>query len=157
MEELIFKQALTEIVQTDPRYEIGAYQFVREALDFCVRRLKKPKDAPPAERHISGQQLLDGIRRYALQEYGPLALTVLRSWGVRRCEDFGEIVFNMVEKRILGKTDEDKREDFGGGYDFEEVFAKPFRPASRAGGGARPDAKSRLPKERRTGRQPQQS
>jgi len=53
---------------------------------------------------------------------------VLNEWGVHRCEDFGEIVFNMVEHDLLAKTSEDSRENFKGGYDFEEAFRKPFLP-----------------------------
>jgi uncharacterized repeat protein (TIGR04138 family) len=64
-----------------------------------------------------------------------MALTVLNSWGVRNTGDFGEIVFNLVETGKLGKTDEDKKEDFTNGYDFHEVFARPFLPASAPGQG----------------------
>jgi uncharacterized repeat protein (TIGR04138 family) len=80
---------------------------------------------------VTGGELLDGIRKFALKEYGPLTLTVLNHWGIRRCEDFGELVFIMVEKGLLGKTDEDRKEDFSGGYDFESAFRKPFLPERR--------------------------
>ena len=82
---------------------------------------------------MSGQQLLEGIREFALRQYGPMAITVLDEWGVRRCEDFGEIVFNLVDHGhgLFGKTETDSREDFKGGYDFEEAFKKPFLPGQR--------------------------
>ena len=83
-------------------------------------------------RHISGQELLGGMRSHALEEYGPMAMMVLGEWGIRRCEDFGEIVFNMVEHELLAKTDEDSRDDFSGGYDFEDAFRKPFLPPETA-------------------------
>ena len=60
-----------------------------------------------------------------------MAKTVLNSWGVQRCEDFGELVFNLVNKGVLGKTEEDRKEDFAGGYDFEAAFRRPFRPRHR--------------------------
>lgn len=57
-----------------------------------------------------------------------MSLTVLTEWGITRCEDFGEIVFNMVEHKLLSKTDEDSREDFRSIYTFKEAFERPFRP-----------------------------
>lgn len=85
--------------------------------------------SPDAEpRHIKGQELLEGLRDYALDRYGPLAWVLLQDWGVRRCEDFGEIVFNLVDCGALGKTEDDSREDFAGGYDFETAFVAPFVP-----------------------------
>jgi uncharacterized repeat protein (TIGR04138 family) len=78
---------------------------------------------------VRGQELLDGLRQFALDQFGPLAKTVLNYWGVQRGEDFGEIVFNLVEVGILGKTDEDSRADFKGGYDFDVAFVKPFQPS----------------------------
>ena len=113
---------LQNILERDPRYTVDAYLFVRSGLDFTVRRLEKP-------RHVSGQELLDGIREFALAEFGPMTKTVLNKWGISRTEDVGEIVFNMVEAGLLGKTSDDRREDFMNGYDFDEAFLKPFRPA----------------------------
>jgi uncharacterized repeat protein (TIGR04138 family) len=130
MKQTDFHEALRKILEHDTRYAPDAYLFLREALDFTIKLLKKPDKGPT--RHVSGAELLDGIRQFALQEYGPVTLRVLQHWGVRRCEDFGEIVFNLVESGALGKTEEDRREDFAGGYDFERVFAVPFRPEAPA-------------------------
>jgi uncharacterized repeat protein (TIGR04138 family) len=129
MKRIGFHEALAKILEEDRRYDEAAYCFVREALDFTIKLLKKPVEGPG--RHVSGQELLDGIRQYALQEFGPMAKTVLERWGVRCCEDFGHLVFNMVEKGILGKTEQDRREDFAGGYDFESAFRKPYRARPR--------------------------
>jgi len=129
MQPTNFEEALRLIRQEDPRFAEGAYLFVREALDFTIKLLKKPATGP--RRHVSGAELLEGIRQYALQEYGPMARTVLATWGVHRCEDFGALVFNLVNARVLGKTDEDRLEDFNGGYDFDEAFRAPFRSAGR--------------------------
>ena len=128
MQKPNFAEAIEKIVQQDSRFDPDAYMFVREGLDFTVKMLKKNPQGPPPHRHVSGQELLDGLRRYALEQFGPMSKTVLSHWGVKQCEDFGDIVFNMVEKGILGKTEQDRREDFKGGYDFDEAFRKPFRP-----------------------------
>ena len=116
------EELLEPILKRDPRYTVGAYFFIREALDHTVRQLDKP-------RHISGQELLDGIRKYALGEYGPLTKRVLSEWGITECIDFGHLVFNLVNEGLLGKTDEDSLDDFSNGYDFTEAFLQPFRPS----------------------------
>jgi uncharacterized repeat protein (TIGR04138 family) len=137
-----FDETLEQIVQNDARYHRDAYLFVREALDHTQKLINKgakgESRAAAADeslegkvRHVTGQELLAGIRAYALDQYGPMTLTVLGEWGVRRCEDFGEIVFNMVENHLLAKTKKDSREDFKGGYDFEEAFRQPFLPEAR--------------------------
>ncbi len=115
------EEILQSILIRDPRYTEEAYALVRAGLDYTVRRLGKP-------RHVSGQELLAGIREFALAEFGPMAKTVLAGWGIKRTEDVGEIVFNMVETGLLGKTEKDSRADFANGYDFDEAFRKPFRP-----------------------------
>jgi uncharacterized repeat protein (TIGR04138 family) len=129
MQKLNFAEAVDEIVRVDGRYDSDAYYFVREGLDFTIKMFKK--DSRGTGRHVSGQELLDGLRRYALDQFGPMAKTVLTYWGVKQCEDFGEIVFRMVDKGILGKTEQDTLEDFKGGYDFDEAFVKPYQPPPR--------------------------
>lgn len=130
MHGINFDEELEKILAKDPRYTREAYNFVREALDHTQKTLGKPsqEDVP---RHVSGQQLLSGIREFALQQYGPMAMTVLEAWGICRCEDFGELVFNMVENSLLAKTEQDSRDDFKGGYEFDEAFRKPFLPQTR--------------------------
>jgi len=130
MQEVNFEQTLERIVRRDTRYQRDAYLFVREALDHTQRGITKNGKEPL--RHVTGQELLSGIRDYALQQFGPMTLTVLQDWGVRACEDFGEIVFNMVEANLLSKTPADSRADFKGGYDFENAFRKPFLPSAPA-------------------------
>ncbi len=123
-----FSEAVEAIVREDSRYDEQAYHFVCKALDFTIKLMKKPPEGPG--RHVRGKELLEGARRYALQEYGPLAYRVLNTWGVHQCADFGQIVFNLVQRGVFGKTDEDKLEDFADGYDFTEAFLKPFQPRS---------------------------
>lgn len=129
MKKISFQETVDRIARENPQYDGYVYYFLREALDFTIKLFEKPLDGPA--RHVSGTELLDGIRKYALQEYGPITKTVLNRWGIHRCEDFGEIVFLMVESGVLGKTDEDRKEDFSGGYDFDTAFSKPFRPMHR--------------------------
>ncbi|HMP89198.1 MAG TPA: hypothetical protein PJ991_03300 [Kiritimatiellia bacterium] len=129
MNKVSFQETVDRIAQEYPQYDTNVYYFLREALDYTIKMFEKPLEGPA--RHVSGTELLDGIRKYALQEFGPMTRTVLRYWGVNHCEDFGEIVFIMVEKGVLGKTDEDRKEDFAGGYDFDTAFCKPFRPAQK--------------------------
>jgi uncharacterized repeat protein (TIGR04138 family) len=131
MQKPSFAESVDEIVKHDGRYDRDAYLFVREGLDYTVKLLKKENAPKPAMRHVSGQQLLEGLRQYALEQFGPMTKTVFTHWGVNRCEDFGEIVFNLVENGVLGKTEQDRREDFRGGYDFEEAFVRPFQPIRR--------------------------
>lgn len=126
MQEAPFMEVVRKICEADPRYDPDAYAFVREALDYTAKSLDRPTKGP--KRHVSGQELLEGIRMYALQEFGPMALTVFDAWGIHRTEDFGDIVFNLVEAKTLGKTEEDSKDDFAGIYDFEEAFARPFEP-----------------------------
>ena len=90
----------------------------------------KPRSRPgrgrkrQAERHVSGQQLCEAARLYGLQQYGYLAPTVLATWGIRATDDFGAIVFNMIDIGQMRKTRSDKREDFHAVYDFGDAFAR---------------------------------
>ncbi len=138
MHQVNFKQALQKILERDPRFDRQAYLFVREALDYTQKAVTKANKGEV--RHVSGQELLAGIREYALKTYGPMADLVLSEWGVHTCEDFGEIVFNMVDGNLLAKTEKDTRDDFKGGYTFEDAFRSPFRPARK------PTASDKVPK-----------
>jgi uncharacterized repeat protein (TIGR04138 family) len=147
MQPIDFEGELSKILEKDSRYHREAYVFLRHGLDFCHKTIlkggakrgggaqlmgpeifRKEAQGIVSENHVSVAQLLDGLRLYALQEYGPMAMTVLESWGVTKCEDFGDLVFNMVEFRLLSITENDTREDFRKGYDFHEAFRAPFKP-----------------------------
>ncbi len=129
-----FSEIVTLICKEDSRFDRKAYDFVRLGLDHTVKELRK-KDSARAERsrHVTGPELLEGLRLYALDQFGPLAKTVLNTWGVRRCRDFGDIVFNLIEYNVFSKTENDRREDFSDIFDFEDAFVKPFQPAQRRG------------------------
>ena len=148
MQKLSFAEAIEKIRAQDSRYAEDAYYFIREALDFSLKMFKKPPHGPVKERHVTGQELVQGIGQFALQQYGPLAKTVLEFWGITRCEDFGELVFNMINAGLLGKTEKDCKEDFSGGYHFDDMFVKPFLPSKKpAAHKPRPAAHKEKPKE----------
>ena len=115
-----FYSIVFDICATDNRYHPEAYEFVMEALSYSQKKFKKPK-------HVTGIELLQGIKGLLLQKFGPMALSVLKYWGVKATDDFGNIVFNLVEHRILSKDAQDHYESFKNAYDFEEVFNKGYR------------------------------
>jgi uncharacterized repeat protein (TIGR04138 family) len=135
MQKIGFAEALDSIVRSDPRYQRDAYVFLRDALDFTTKQQKKAKGT--SIRHVSGPELLEGVRQYALKEFGPMVITVFDSWGVHLSGDIGNMVFNLIGAGIFGKTEEDSIEDFRNVYDFEEVFVKPFAPEKPAATRAR--------------------
>lgn len=107
-------------------YAPEAFEFIRRGLAHTVRMVHgegaAEAPAPDESRHVSGQQLCLGLRDFAIGQYGMLARTVLNRWGIRRTDDFGKIVFAMIDLRIMRKSDEDSMEDFRGVYDFGEAF-----------------------------------
>ena len=134
MKKQNFNEMVNLIVKEDDRYTKEAYGFLKEALDFTMRKEKKRKGklVSKNQRHDTGEELLEGVREYALEQYGPMAYTVLTSWGLKMCEDFGEIVFNLIEYGVFSKNDEDSKEDFASIDDFEEASLKPFLPERRS-------------------------
>ena len=114
---------LKEVVARDGRYHINVYRFVYEALDYTVKQLER-------KRHISGRELLEGIKNLALEQFGALAVMVFDVWGVRRTADFGNIVFNLVEAEMMSRSEDDSREDFDEVYKFCEVFRIGAKPSS---------------------------
>lgn len=121
-----FTAAVLDITARDPRFDREAYVFVRDALDFTVKR--KSRGCSETREHVSGQELLAGLREFALQQFGPMVPTVFEYWGIRTTGDVGRIVFNLIDVGIFGKTDRDTIEDFEDGFDFQEAFVHPFRP-----------------------------
>jgi uncharacterized repeat protein (TIGR04138 family) len=133
------REQLAELLAEDRRYKWEAYLLVRESLDFAHEVLglgEKQSSTPmpdlPEEseknpvRHITGQQLCEAIRQYALHLYGYMAKSVLNSWGLHSTGDFGEIVFNLIRVKQMHKTPQDSRADFDDVYDFDEAFCKNF-------------------------------
>ena len=127
MDQTKFDAALNEVIATEPRYDRASYLFLRDALDFTLKERKK---ATGETGHVTGQQLLDGVRRYALKQFGPMVVTVFEYWGIHCTEDFGHMVFALVKVGIFGKTDTDSLADFQDVYSFHEAFVAPFLPAA---------------------------
>lgn len=113
---------LEQAIREDGRYPPAAYEFLRRGLEYTTRAVYGT-DIPEGPRHISGQQLCQGLGALALEMWGPMAPAVLSSWNVRTTRDFGEMVFLLVELGVLGKQDSDRIEDFDDVYDFGEAFS----------------------------------
>ena len=128
MQNTGFQEAVETVCQGDRRYHPEAYAFLRDSLEGTIKRRKKSKKEPGP--HVGAVELLDGFRIYALAEFGPMALMVLDYWGVVSTADVGQMVFNLVQVGIFGKTDEDTSESFRDVFDFREAFIAPFRPLS---------------------------
>jgi uncharacterized repeat protein (TIGR04138 family) len=131
MQKIGFAEALDSMVARDPRYQRDGYVFLRDSLDFTTKQQKKVKGV--SVRHVTGPELLAGVRRYALKEFGPMVMTVFDNWGIHSCEDIGNMVFNLIAAGVFGKTEEDSIEDFKNVYDFQEAFVNPFAPEKPAG------------------------
>src|ERR1043166_1576915 len=101
MQKIGFAEALDSIVGSDPRYQRDGYVFLRDALDFTTKQHKKAKGT--GVRHVTGPELLDGVRQYSLKEFGPMVVTVFDSWGIHSCEAIGNMVFNLIAAGGLGK------------------------------------------------------
>lgn len=115
-----FCTIIDDICSVDPRYKPEAYEFVMEALNFSQKKFKKSK-------HVSGTELLEGIKALLLKKFGPMTIPLLNHWGIKQTEDFGNIVFNLVDYKILSKDEQDHYESFKNAYDFEDVFEKGYR------------------------------
>ncbi len=126
MQKIGFAEALDQIVAEDRRFDKEAYLFLRDALDFTIKSRKKQKS--DLSRHVTGPELLEGVRQFAIQEFGPMVPTVFDTWGVKECTDVGHMVFNLINAGIFGKTETDSIEDFKNCYDFHEAFVKPYLP-----------------------------
>jgi len=127
MENLSFKEAVDRVTQQDERYAPEAYFFVRDGLEHTTKNLRK--GARGLARHVNGKELSEGLCNYALDEFGPLAYYTLKRWGITRTDDFGEIVFALIAAGMLGKTDEDKREDFDHLFDLYETLGRIYEVA----------------------------
>jgi uncharacterized repeat protein (TIGR04138 family) len=128
----MYHAGLAEVVRRDPRYAYEAYEFVFAALSHTQKLLGRlPEEGPGTavgpQHHVKGPELLEGIRDLALREFGLMARTVFRMWGIQRTDDFGEIVFNLVESNLMSKTNEDSRSDFHNVYDFDQALVQGYR------------------------------
>ena len=116
-------QKVREVAARDGRYNVGAYHFIYEALTHTLKIMDR-------KGHVTGKELLEGIRDLALEQFGGLAVMVFDNWGIRGTRDFGNIVFNLVEAELMGKTQADNLEDFDDVYEFRRVFTIDAVPRS---------------------------
>ena len=135
-EEPGHSKSMQEVVDELGLYPADAFRFVQEGLAYAVKkfhgaRLEKAAETGEEEigasHHISGQQLCEGLREFALKEWGLLAPTVLRRWNVTTTYDFGRIVFALVDHKHMAKTDDDTVEDFRNVYDFKTAFVQDYK------------------------------
>lgn len=130
MQALPYEHAIGSILKRDKRFHPQAYIFLKEALDFTVQRIMDANKSQ--QRHVTGQELLEGFRDLALREFGPMAATLFREWGLTQCQDVGDMVFHLIEEQVFGKQDSDTKDDFSAIYSFAEAFVRPFEPRQRA-------------------------
>jgi len=114
-------QRFERCVREDGRYPIEAYEFLHRGLDAATREVHgdDPVEGP---RHVTGRQLCEALRRVALEQWGPLAQTVLARWNIHSTRDFGEMIYVLVRARIISKQDSDSIEDFDNVYEFREAL-----------------------------------
>lgn len=103
------------LIDSNPKYKLEAYGFILSALHFTMSKISPP-------RHITGQEFCEGIRQYALDQFGPMARTVLKYWGIEQTIDFGHLVFALIDVGLMRKTEEDSVNDFKDIYDFKTAF-----------------------------------
>ena len=126
MAKINFAEVVEQICEKDLRFSADAYHFVQEGLNHTLKSLKR--GGQHAHRHVSGQELLHGLRDFALKEYGPMSKAVLNEWGIKTTDDFGQVVFNLVNSNVLGKNETDSPSDFKNVFTFDDAFVKPFVP-----------------------------
>lgn len=128
----LYHPRLLELVRKDPRYACEAYEFVYAAVGYTAQKLGRaapddPAAEPEPDHHISGPELLHGIRELAVREYGLLARTVFKMWGINSTADFGEIVFNLIDAHLMSKTDHDSPDDFRDVFDLDQALVRDYR------------------------------
>lgn len=130
MSDTEFENAVEQIIRRDSRFDPLAYYFLKDSLDFTVKRLAG--DAGRGRfRHVTGGELLAGFRDHALDQFGPMASTLMQEWGVCESGHVGEMVFQLIEARVFGKQESDRKEDFANAFDLAEELTVPFLPRGR--------------------------
>jgi uncharacterized repeat protein (TIGR04138 family) len=127
MQPIHFEESVASIMKRDQRYDGQAYFFLKEALDFTLKRFSD--ESSGRSRHVSGKELLEGFRDYSLEQYGPMAATLMDEWGIKHSRDVGNMVFRLIEEQVFGKQDSDKPEDFEGLFDLDQALRSPFLAA----------------------------
>lgn len=126
MQPVHFEQAVASILGREKRFDAQAYFFLKDALDFTLKRIADGNDGH--SRHVSGQELLSGFRDFALDQFGPMGSTLMKEWGIRQCRDVGDMVFQLIDEGMFGKQDSDSPEDFSEIFDLDDELVRPFLP-----------------------------
>ncbi|GAA5484117.1 Minf_1886 family protein [Haloferula sargassicola] len=129
MQPAQFESAVENIVRRDSRFDPQAYLFLKDSLDFTLKRAAETNSG--RARHVSGRELLAGFRDLALQEFGPMSSTLMELWGLTETRNVGEMVFHLIEEQMFGRQESDTLEDFEGVFDFQEAFEHPYIPRRR--------------------------
>lgn len=129
MSKAKFDAAVENIIKRDSSYKRDAYLFLRESLEYTVNTTRE--DELVEHRHVSGPELLDGLRDYTMKEFGSMSLAVLETWGINNGADVGKIVYNLIEEGVFGRSENDHPMDFEDWADFETAFQEPYRPNRR--------------------------
>lgn len=116
------EKPLQQVVEEVGLYPVEAFEFVQQGLSYTVQKLHGEVKDEKASRHVTGRDLCDGLREFALMNWGLLARTVLARWNVRKTIDFGRIVFALVDNGYMQKTDDDTLEDFRDVFEFKAAF-----------------------------------
>ena len=129
MQGMQFEQSVVSILKRDKRFDPHAFFFLKDALDFTLKRIAESNGGQA--RHVSGPELLAGYRDFALEQFGPMASTLMNEWSIRKCQDVGDMVFHLIEEQVFGKQDSDKQEDFSEVFDFQAALITPFLPKAK--------------------------
>ncbi len=132
MQAVQFEESIANILKRDARFDAQAYFFLKEALDFTLKRIAEDNEGQA--RHVSGPELLAGFRDCALEQFGPMASTLMAEWGVHRGEDVGDMVFHLIEEQVFGKQESDSHQDFADVFDLLKELQEPFLPKSKLAG-----------------------
>lgn len=129
---------LLQLLNHESKFSLEAFLFVREGLAYAADQLALERCSQtvpataacekvrPARKHVSGQQLCEGIRQYALNQFGYMSKTVLNSWGIHSTSDIGDVVYKMINAGIMKKSSKDRRSHFDDVFDFDAAFESQY-------------------------------
>jgi len=129
MQPIHFEESVFSILKREKRYDGQAYFFLKDALDFTLKRFAEGNKGQG--RHVSGKELLEGFRDCAIEQFGPMGATLMDEWGITECQDVGNMVFQMIEEQVFGKQESDRPEDFNEVFDFRKSLREPFLPKGK--------------------------
>lgn len=121
------KETLEQIAQQDGRFDVKALKFVFDGLGQTIQMIRDAEQEDDRPRHITGDELAEGIAKLAIERWGRLARMVFNHWGLQTTRDIGEIVYLMIEHKWMTAQESDHIEDFDNVYDFEQIFEKQYR------------------------------